>query len=160
MDPWVDKDDADSWKNKPIEPLTREQAQGLSKRLRSVTPWQVVAAQAGVALVVALLAGLVTQSMAGAWSALWGAAAVVVPGALMARGATSKLSSVSPAVSAVSLMVWEMVKIATAVALLMQAPRWVQGLNWPALLAGLTICTMVYAFALVWRKPGIGEVRT
>ncbi len=149
LDPWADDDDG---ADKPIKRLTREQARDLSKRLRSISPWQVVAAQAVLGLVVALLAGWVTQSMGGMWSALWGAAAVVVPGALMARGATSKLNSASPAVSAVSLMLWEMMKIVTAVAVLVQAPRWVPALNWPALLAALTMCTAVYAFAFVWRR--------
>ena len=152
MDPWADEDDA---QDKPIKRLTREEAQALSKRLRSVSPWKVVAAQALVGLVVSLLAGMITQSMTGAWSALWGAAAVVVPGVLMARGATSKLNSASPAVSAVSLMLWEMMKIVTAVAVLMQAPRWVQALNWPALLSSLALCTAVYAFALVWRSKEV-----
>ena len=85
------------------------------------------------------------------WSALYGAATVVVPGALMARGMTSQLSSRSPGASAVSFMVWEMVKIGVSVAMLMLAPKLVQPLSWPALLAGLVLCTKVYWVALLWR---------
>jgi ATP synthase protein I len=85
------------------------------------------------------------------WSLLYGAAAVVVPGALMARGMTSRLSSVSPGASAVSFMLWEMVKIGVSVAMLVLAPKLVQPLSWPALLAGLVVCMKVYWVALLWR---------
>ncbi len=153
VDPWADEDDAAQ--GKPVKRLTREEVQALRGRLRTVSPWRVIAVQAVVGVVVALLAGLATGTWGGAWSALFGAATVVVPGALMARGTTSKLSSLSPAVSAVSVMLWESMKIVVTVAMLMLAPRLVQPLNWPALLAGLTICISVYAFALLWRdRPG------
>ncbi len=69
----------------------------------------------------------------------------------MARGMTSRLSRVSPVASAVSVMVWVSVKLATAVLLLMLAPRIVQPLSWPALLVGLVLCLQVYWFALLWR---------
>ena len=85
------------------------------------------------------------------WSMLYGAATVVVPGALMARGMTSRLSGMSPGTSAVSFMLWEMVKIAVSVAMLMLAPKLVQPLSWPALLAGLVLCMKVYWVALLWR---------
>ena len=84
-------------------------------------------------------------------SALWGAVTAVVPGALMARGMTSRLSSLSPGVSAASVVVWEMVKIGTTVVLLVLAPRLVQPLSWPALLSVLAVCLSVYWFALLWR---------
>ena len=88
-----------------------------------------------------------------AWSLLYGAATGVVPGALMARGMTSRLSSMSPGGSAASFMLWEMVKIAVSIAMLMLAPRLVQPLSWPALLAGLVLCMKVYWLALLWRSP-------
>ena len=86
------------------------------------------------------------------WSALYGAGVVVVPGALMARGMTSPLSSVSPIGSAVSFMFWEGVKIGVSVLLLILAARIVQPLSWPALLAGLVVCIKVYWLALAWRR--------
>jgi ATP synthase protein I len=86
------------------------------------------------------------------WSALYGAGVVVVPGALMARGMTSPLSSVSPLGSAVSFMLWEGVKIGVSVVLLILAARIVQPLSWPALLAGLVVCIKVYWVALAWRR--------
>jgi ATP synthase protein I len=69
----------------------------------------------------------------------------------MARGMTSKLSSMSPGASGVSFMLWESVKIAVSVLMLWLAPRFVQPLNWPALLVGLVVCMKVYWLALLWR---------
>jgi ATP synthase protein I len=144
----------DDWDDEPVRPLTRPEALALMKREPSVSPWAVVAMQFVVGLVVAALAWGLTQRMAGFWSALYGAATAVVPGALLARGMTSRLSSLSPAVSAVSVMLWETVKIGTSVALLALAPKVVTPLDWPVLLAALGVCLSVYWFALLWRGRG------
>ena len=101
----------------------------------------------------ALLSSVVTGKQEVGWSLLYGAVTVVVPGALMARGMTSRLSSVSPGASAVSFMLWEMVKIGVSIAMLVLAPRLVQPLSWPALLVGLVLCMKVYWVALLWRGP-------
>jgi ATP synthase protein I len=69
----------------------------------------------------------------------------------MARGMTSRLSSTSPGTSAVSFMLWEMMKIGVSVAMLMLAPKLVQPLSWPALLVALVLCIKVYWLALLWR---------
>ncbi|HYN62798.1 MAG TPA: ATP synthase subunit I, partial [Rubrivivax sp.] len=118
-----------------------------------VPVWWVVGAQAAVGAAVALLAWLMTSDRGVVGSALYGAAVVVVPGALMARGMSSQASSMSPSASAVSFMLWEMVKIAVSVLMLMLAPKIVQPLSWPALLASLVICLNVYLLALLWRRP-------
>ena len=104
-----------------------------------------------VGLLLAMLVGGVFGDRALAWSALYGAAVVVLPGALMARGMTSPLGRASPGAGAVSFVLWELVKIAVAVGMLMLAPRLVQPLSWPALLAGLVVCMKVYWIALLWR---------
>jgi ATP synthase protein I len=134
-----------------FKPLTREQAQALRLKDPPVSPWRVLQVQAGVGVGVALLAVLLTGRQEIFWSTLYGAATVVVPGALMARGMTSRLTSLSPGTSAVSFMLWEMVKIAVSVAMLMLATKIVQHLSWPALLVGLVVCMKVYWFALLWR---------
>jgi ATP synthase protein I len=136
-----------------FQPLTRAEAQALRERHPQVPVWWVVAAQAAVGGVVALVAALVTSDAAVFGSALYGAAVVVVPGALMARGMSSRLSSVSPGASAVSFMLWEMVKIAVSVLMLALAPKIVQPLSWPALLVSLVVCLNVYLLALLWRRP-------
>jgi ATP synthase protein I len=151
---WNDED-ADGPGTVPFKALTREQARELAANdPHAVSPWRVVAVQAAVGLGVALLLGAVFRRMDVFWSALYGAGVVVVPAALMARGMTSPLSSMSPIGSAVSFMLWEGVKIAVSVVLLILAVRIVQPLSWPALLAGLVVCIKVYWVALAWRRRG------
>ena len=145
---WRDEDEAAAAASKP---LTREQAQDLRTRHPSLSPWRVVGAQAALGVAVALLAVLITAREDLAWSVLYGAATVVVPAALMARGMTSKLSSVSPGASVFSFMLWQFVKIGVSVAMLLLAPKLVQPLSWPALLVGLVLCLKVYVLALLWR---------
>ena len=144
---WRDEDDAAA----APRPLTREQAQDLRAKQPSLSPWRVVGAQAAVGGVAALLAMLFTGGQEWAWSVLYGAVTVVVPGALMARGMTSRLSSTSPGASAVSFMLWQSVKIGVSVALLVVAPKILQPLSWPALLVGMVLCMKVYWLALSWR---------
>jgi len=136
-----------------IKPLTRAEAQALRERHPQVPAWWVVAAQAAVGGGVTMLAWLVADDRAVWASALYGAAVVVVPGALMARGMSSRISSVSPGASAVSFMLREMVKIAVSVLMLALAPKIVQPLSWPALLVSLVVCMHVYLLALLWRRP-------
>ena len=154
-DRWEDEEKEASTGGWPgvFKPLTREQAQALRAADPPVSPWRVIAVQGAVGVAVAVLAVLFTGREELGWSALYGAATVVVPGALMARGMTSRLSSMSPGASAVSFMLWEAVKIAVSVAMLMLAPRLVQPLSWPALLVGLVLCMKVYWLALLWRGP-------
>ena len=66
--------------------------------------------QAVLGIVLAVLGGLATGSTAVAASVLYGAAVVVLPAALMARGATSLLTSMSPLTSAVGMLAWAGVK--------------------------------------------------
>jgi ATP synthase protein I len=148
-DPWADWDDEAA--KPPFKAWTREEVRALAAKNPAVSPWRVIAAQVAVGSIVAALAWLVMGESAYFWSALYGAATVVVPGALMARGMTSQLSSMAPGVSAVSFMLWEMVKIGVSVALLVGAPKLVPHLSWPALLVALVLCIKVYWLALAWR---------
>jgi len=143
--------DEDEAENDSFKRLSPEEAAALRARDPQVSPWRVVAAQVAVGGGVALLAWPLGGAREFAWSALYGAVTAVVPGALMARGMTSRLSRLSPGLSAVSVVLWEMVKIGVSVALLVLAPRLVKPLSWPALLAGLVACLSVYWFALLWR---------
>ena len=155
MQAWGENDEARSRKHgekaSAFKPLTAEEASLLRLKQPPLSPWRVVVVQLVVGVVAALLAALWTQREGVAWSVLYGAAAVVVPGALMARGMTSKLSSMSPGSSAVSVLLWTMVKMVVSVAMLMLAPKIVQTLSWPALLVGLVLCMKVYVVALLWR---------
>jgi len=144
-------DDAQGSDEAPVRALTRQEAQALVARSPSVSPWKVVGWQAGVGAVVAALVWLVTGEGSAARSALYGAAVVVVPAALMARGMTSRLSSMNPGASAVSFMLWELLKISVSVVMLMLASGILQPLSWPALLVAMVLCMKVYWLALLWR---------
>lgn len=142
----VDEDAGPAWRR-----LTRQEAQALIARQPSVSPWRVIAVQLVVGIAVAAVTWLAWGVKSWVVSALYGAAVAVVPGILMARGMTSRFSSMNAGTSAVSFMLWELVKISVSVAMLMLAPRLVQDLSWPALLATLVLCLKVYWFALLWR---------
>lgn len=150
-DPWAQ--DTDETVKAPFKTLNRDEAQALmANNPYAVSPWRVIAVQVAVGVGVALVAGLVTARWDVFWSALYGAGVVVVPGALLARGMTSRLTSMSPGASAVGFMFWEMVKIGVSVVLLVLATRIVQPLSWPALLVALVACIKVYWLALAWRR--------
>ncbi len=146
---WTEQEDEAA--DASFKRLSREEAAALREKDPPISPWRVVAAQAALGGVLALAGWLLTGRNEVAWSLLYGAAIVVVPGALMARGMTSRLSSTAPAVSAVSVLLWESVKMVFSVAMLVIANRVVQPLVWPALLVGLVLCIKVYAVALLWR---------
>ncbi|MBK6863779.1 MAG: ATP synthase subunit I [Ideonella sp.] len=140
----------DEEEDAPPVPLTPEQAQTLRAELPSVSAWQVVAAQAVAGLVVAALCFAFGDRGGLGWSALYGAACIVLPSALLARG-MARLPGAGPAAAAVGFMVWEGVKVLLTVAMLVAAVRVVPDLSWPALLAALTVCLSMNWVALLWR---------
>jgi ATP synthase protein I len=135
---------------RPFRRLSRAEAEAFRQSHPVLSPWRVVAAQVLLGAFIGMVAWAVSGEIA-AVSAWYGAAVVVIPSALMARGATSRLSALSPVVSAVSMMGWGFVKIAVSVAMLVLATRIVPGLIWPALLASMVLCLQSYWFALLWR---------
>lgn len=138
----------------PITPLTAEQARHVREQNPSLSPWWVVAGQAGVGLVAALLAWALTGKQSVGWSVGYGALAVVIPAAVFARGLVGRFASLNAGTAAVGFLLWEMVKIALTLAMLAMAPRLVAGLSWPALLVGLVLAMKVYWVALAFApKP-------
>lgn len=134
----------------PVRSLTAEEARRVREQNPPVSPWWVVAGQAGVGLVAALLAWGITGKQNVGWSVAYGALAVLVPAAVFARGLTGKFSSLNAGSAAVGFLLWEMVKIALTFAMLAMAPRVVAGLSWPALLIGLVLAMKVYWVALAF----------
>lgn len=138
----------------PVRPLSAEEARRLREQSPPVSPWWVVAGQAGVGLVVALAAWGFTGKQNVGWSAGYGALAVVIPAAVFARGLTGRFSSLNAGSAAVGFLLWEMVKIALSFAMLVAAPRLVAGLSWPALLVGMVLAMKVYWLALAFSPKG------
>ena len=130
-----------------FKPLTRQEADDVRRRIRSVSMLQVLAAQTVAGILVAVVSWIVTGRQNAGWSGFYGALAVIVPAALFARG-LSRQKAVSGAGSAlVGFFVWELVKVGTTVAMLLVAPRLVSQLSWLALLAGFVVTMKVYWLA-------------
>lgn len=141
---WEDGDE-----DQPVKALSRAEALSLRQSLTWFSPWRVIAMQALTGMLCAGVAAAVMGSAGGFWSALYGAASVVVPNILLARGMTKSTSS--PVASAAGFMFWEMLKIGAAIAMLVIAAKVVPNLSWPALLAAMVVCMKVNWFALLWR---------
>ena len=142
-------DDADE---RSFKPLTHAEAEAFRREHPPLSPWRVVAAQVMLGLVAAGVAWLLAGKV-GAVSALYGAAVVAVPGALMARGATSRLSSL---VAGDQRRQHAVVGVRESCALGRDARARrrsiVPGVVWPALLASMVLCMQSYWFALLWRN--------
>ena len=134
----------------PVKPLSAEEARKLREQHPPVSPWWVVGGQVVVGLATALVAWAITGRHSVGWSAGYGALAVVIPAAIFARGLTGRFSSLNAGTAALGFMLWEMVKIALTVAMLVVAPRLVSELSWPALLVGLILAMKVYWVALAF----------
>jgi ATP synthase protein I len=132
-----------------VEPWSAAQAQAWRHDHPSVSVWRVVAVQALVGLVCAGVVAAVTRNGSAAWSALYGAAAVVLPAALLARGMTR--GTVNPVAAAAGFLFWESLKVGVAIAMLVIASRVVPNLSWPALLLTMVVCIKVHWLALRWR---------
>ena len=149
INPSAGYDDADQApEDEVIKLLSRSEAQALREKNPALSPWAVLAGQVAVGLIVALVAWLATGRANLGWSALYGAAAVVIPGALFARGLMNKASSTNPAAAVTGFFLWEMVKIGLTVAMLVAARNVVSDLSWLALLAGFVVTMKVYWLAL------------
>ncbi|MFG5408827.1 ATP synthase subunit I [Piscinibacter sakaiensis] len=139
----------DAADERPFKTLTADEARRVREKLTMVSPWRVVGVQLLVGVVCVAGAWLLTGKASTAWSALYGAAATVVPNALMARGMTRGARSAVSA--AAGFLFWEMLKIGVAIAMLLIAARVVPQLSWPALLLTMLVCIKVNWFALLWR---------
>jgi ATP synthase protein I len=129
-----------------FKPLTAEQARQWRSAHPAMSPWWVIVWQALMALVVALLAGVLFSRSAGL-SAGYGALAVLLPAALMVRGLQRQRHVAQASAAMMGFVIWESVKIALTVAMLLLAPVLVQPLNWLALVAGLIATMKVYWLA-------------
>src|SRR5512142_1382454 len=103
----------------PFKQLTADQASRLREQQPQRSPWWVVTGQVGVGLGVALAAWVLTGRQTVAWSAAYGAMAVVLPTAIFARVLTAPRVARSGATGAVArFFLWEVVKVVLTVALL------------------------------------------
>lgn len=143
-------DETDEALEPDFKPLTAEQASQWRESNPSLSPWRIVGWQAVAGALAALLAWGLSGRSEVAWSTGYGALAVVIPAALLARG-LSRQAGVAGAALA-GFFVWELVKVVLTVAMLLAAPRLVPHLSWLALLAGFVVAMKVYWVAM-WLHP-------
>jgi ATP synthase protein I len=136
-----------------FQPLTAEEAKAWRERHTSLSVWWVLGAQLALAAVLAMLGSWLWGFASVGISVMYGALAVIVPAALFARGLTSSAASVNAMTAAVSFAVWQGVKLVLTVLLLALAPKVLNEVSWPALLAGMLLAMKVYWLALAWGKP-------
>jgi ATP synthase protein I len=139
----------DSAEENEFKPLTAEEARQWRVKNPPLSLWWVWRWQLVVGGLVALAAGLVSGQVSMAMSAGYGALAVVLPGAVYARGLSSRMMRLFPGAAMLGFFVWELVKIILTVAILFAAPRMVQGLSWLVLLLGFVLTMKVYWVMLV-----------
>lgn len=101
--------------------------------------------QAVAILATAALAGLVAGRV-GAWSALAGGVAYVLPNLLFVLRLSAAIAA--RRAGAAGFLIGEAVKLAAVVALLSALPRAME-IHWPALLAGLFVVMFANLFALL-----------
>jgi ATP synthase protein I len=125
----------------PVRQWSSDEVAALKARQPAVSLWRVVAIQALAGMLLALASWwLGGQRSNVLWSALYGAACVVVPGALFAHGMGRQVSAINPGAAVFGFMLWEFVKIGVAVIMLVAAIKVVPQLSWPAFLVALVVC--------------------
>jgi ATP synthase protein I len=150
--------DADELDALTFKRLTKQEAQALRELQPPISPWRVIRLQVVVGIGITLLAWLFTMKASVAWSAAYGALAVIVPAMLFARGLMSQFSSINAMTAGFGFFVWEAVKIGVSVAMLFAAPKLVYELNWLAMLIGLIVTMKVYWVALLMR-PKLKQIK-
>lgn len=154
-----DLEDDGAQASEPI-PLTPEQAQILRSRIAVFSPWRVVLVQGVVGALLVLVVWLAFGRSDWVGSVAYGCVAAWVPAALFVRGFVRQKNAPGAGAALVGIFVWEFVKIVLTVALLLVAPKIVQGLNWLALLAGFVVTMKASWFAMLWqhkRNQSIAE---
>jgi ATP synthase protein I len=129
---------------------TSQEAQAFRDVSNMVSPWRVVRVQALVGLLACVLTAVLSAQASVVWSAVYGAAAAVLPNALLARGMTAV--GLTATGLAARFLLWEMLKIAAAIALMLIAAKTVPDLRWPVFLAVMIVCMKVNWIALLWRS--------
>ena len=151
--PWiVDPVYADRAAEENFKPLTREEARQWRSSQAALSLRWLLVWQALSAVVLVVLAEWLTSDLVVVKSVLYGAAAVVLPSALMAWGVTSsalaRQVSGEAKASLANFFLWEGIKLVLVLVLLGLAPVLMEAVNWLALVAGLVVVLKVFGWVL------------
>lgn len=150
---WVGED-----AEEPVKVWTREEAEALRVEQPQISLWRVVGLEALAGVVIAALWWLISGRSEGAASALYGAAAITLPTALMAFG-LGRLRDTAPGGMVAGFMFWQFVKIGFAVLMLVGAGIWLKWIVWPAALVAMVVCTKMNWLSMLLRGRKAGSVR-
>jgi len=140
MKPIALDDHSEITEEPPVRQWTRDEISSLRARSPVVSLWRVLAVQVLVGILLAWLSWMIGGHRSNVmWSALYGAACVVVPGALFAYGMSRQVSAFNAGAAVFGFMLWEFVKIGVAVIMLVAAIKVVPNLNWPAFLVAVVV---------------------
>ena len=153
-----DTSDPDAAHEPAFKALTPEEVSALRAKNPPVSPWRILAAQAALGVACALVTWGLTHRASAVWSALWGAAVVVLPGALLAHGI--RRGARNPAAAAAGFMFWELVKIAVAASMLVGAAMWAPELSWPAMLVTMVVSLKLGWLVLLMRRRPVVSTKT
>ncbi|MEY4757018.1 MAG: hypothetical protein RJA34_1916 [Pseudomonadota bacterium] len=149
QDQWPSAE-ADGEPGDEFKPISRDEALLIAERSKLPGPWIVLAWQLAVGFVFAIALGVAGDRSGVFEAALFGCLAVVVPGAVFARGLQRQRGVGQVGVVLSGFFVWELVKIVLVLMLLAAAPLVIVNLSWLALLAGLVVTLKVSWFVLLW----------
>lgn len=143
-----DADLEDGGPDADFKPYTFEQARAWRGRQSQLSVWRVLGLQLLVGLMLSGLLGLSGGRLVLTLSAAWGALSVLVPAVVFARALVRQGRQVQAGAALAGLFGWELVKIVLTVAMLLAAPRVIDGLSWLALVAGFVVTMKVSWLAL------------
>lgn len=152
----VAKPHADAWSDEAVEeefkPLSSDEAAQWRTAQRPLSVAAVLLWQVGLALLCAGLAAAFGDAVV-VRSVLYGAAAVILPTALMVWGMTYsplvKPRGGGAQASLVGFFVWEGIKLLLVIALLGLAPVVLDVVNWLALVVGFVVVLKAYGLVLL-----------
>ena len=147
-------DSPESFEETNPVPWTKEMVLEFRKAEPPVSVWWVVLTQVGVGLISVFVAWLLGANVASMASMGYGSFCVVLPSIVFARGMTSKWSSLNPGAAVIGFFLWEFVKIAMTVVMLMMSQSLVDDLSWPMMMLGLIITMKVYWLSFLWQHKG------
>ena len=147
-------DSPESFDDTNSVPWTKERVLEFRKAEPPVSVWWVVLTQMLVGLMTVFVAWLLGAKFASMASLGYGSFCVVLPSIIFARGVTSKWSSLNPGAAVTGFFLWEFVKVAMTVVMLVMSQSLVDDLSWPMMMLGLIITMKVYWLSFLWQRKG------
>jgi len=142
---------SNTYDDPPLEwrQLGAEEAALLRQSQPGISIWQVVGLQFLIGLCCTLLLWAVASNvLAVSWA--YGAMTCILPNLVFARGVTRRWTAHNAVTSTAGFFLWELVKWALALAMMLVAPRVLNPLNWLGLLLGCFVTFKVQWVVMAW----------